>query len=321
MRALRFDGKLKLEFDAPVPKPETEEALIKILMAGVCQTDIEISKGYMGFRGILGHEFVGQVEKVSGKQQDLVGKRVVGEINCGCGECSLCKSGLERHCQQRDVLGILNRDGCFAEYMTLPVRNLHLVPDYIEDESAVFCEPLAAAYEILEQIDIKPAQRVLVLGDGKLGLLIALVIQQTKADLTLAGKRPNKLRLATDYGIHAIPVQDLDQRLYDVTVEATGAEGGFELALSKTCPCGTLILKSTLAGKENLDLAPVVIDEISILGSRCGPFAPALMALEAQIDVKPLISAVYPLDMALNALDQAIQPETLKVLLDMRRLP
>lgn len=318
MKALVFSDGIEWREDFPQPAPQRNEALVRVLMAGICNTDIEIIKGYMGFSGILGHEFVGRVDEVNGSAPDLMGKRVVAEINCGCGDCDFCRQDLSRHCQARSVVGIQGRDGCFTEYVTVPLQNLHGVPEGVEDESAVFCEPLAAALEIQEQISIRPEDRILVLGDGKLGLLIALSLRHISPYLTLAGRFRSKLNIAAEKGIHTRLHPDLGSGLYDIVVEATGTFTGFETAMQKVRPRGTIVLKSTVAARNALNLAPLVINEITVVGSRCGPFPAALQALRDDIDVRPLISAVYPFDKALDALARAQEPEALKILLDMR---
>ena len=316
MKALKFDQKLEFVKDEAVPQPKENEVLVRVLMAGICNTDIEISKGYMDFKGILGHEFVGCVESPCSGKPELEGRRVVGEINSGCGKCALCRGGLSRHCLERDVLGISGRQGCFAEYLILPYGNLFPVPDSLADEDAVFCEPVAAAYEITEQINISRGERVLVLGDGKLGQLIGRALQSTQAEIVLAGKHTSKLKLAAQQGLNTVLADQLGQRDFDVVVEATGSEDGFQTALRFVKPRGKVILKSTLASPEGLDLTPVVIDEITLIGSRCGPFGPALEALAAGLEVRSLISAVFPFDQALQAFKTAKQSESLKVLMD-----
>lgn len=318
MRAIEFDKKLKITENYPVPEPQDGEALIKIITAGICNTDIEIIKGYMGFSGILGHEFVGVVEKINGSNQELLSQRVVGEINCGCGYCEYCLKGLENHCPNRTVLGILNKNGCFADYITLPVKNLHKVPDDVTNQEAVFTEPLAAAFEILEQIQINPDDKVLILGDGKLGLLISFVLNLTQAEVILVGKHQEKLDIAKNQGIKSRFMDDLFvEKNYAVVVEATGNISGFELAQNLVKPKGIIVLKSTLASEKPLNLAPIVIDEIKIIGSRCGPFKPALDALEKKlIDVKPLISKFFEFDKALDAFELSKIKGILKVLIN-----
>jgi threonine dehydrogenase-like Zn-dependent dehydrogenase len=316
MKAIVFDGKLKYVKNYPTPVPGEGEALIRVKLAGICNTDLEIVKGYLGFRGTLGHEFVGTVAEVKGKDQRLVGKRVVGEINCGCGVCEYCRKGIRSHCPSRKTLGILEKDGCFAEYVTLPVDSLLEVPDNVADEEAVFAEPLAAAFEITDQIQIKPTDRVLVLGDGKLGILAALVLGLTQADVTLAGKHEKKLEIARARKINTVGVKDLEiVKQYDVVVEATGSPAGFDLALQLVRPRGAIVLKTTAAQGKEINLAPIVIDEIQVIGSRCGPFAPALRALSKKaLDVKPLISSIYKPEDAMRAFKKAASKDSLKVI-------
>lgn len=320
MKAIFFDKKLNFVRNYPAPAPGKNEALVRIRMTGICNTDLEIIKGYMGFRGIIGHEFVGVVEKINGKTQRLIGKRVVGEINCGCGTCDWCAKGLKNHCPERTTLGIVKKDGAFAEYITLPNNNLLEVPENISDEEAVFAEPLAAAFEIMEQIHIKPADRILVMGDGKLGILCSLVLNLAHADVTLTGKHEKKLKIAEGQHVSTVKFKDLKiRKVYDVVVEATGAAKGFGMALQLVKPRGTVVLKSTVAEVRKMNLAPVVIDEISVIGSRCGPFKKAVRALSGRlIDVKPLITGIYPFDRAEEALRKAAERDSLKVIMDFR---
>lgn len=317
MKALVFDERLSLQ-DAPVPNPLPDEALVKVRMAGICKTDVEIVKGYMDFHGVPGHEFVGTVERSSDPQQ--VGLRVVGEINSGCRECSFCRKGLERHCPHRTVLGILGRDGAMAEYLTLPASNLLPVPPSLPDEKAVFTEPLAAALEILEQVKIQPADRVAVIGDGKLGLLICMVLRLTGCDLVLVGKHPEKMKLFTDMKGSTIFLDEFCARddHYDVVVEASGHQSGWELAVSRVKPRGVIVLKSTYHGSLNFNPAPLVIDEITVVGSRCGQFAPALRLMESGlVDPTPLISGIFPMDQAGEAFRVSQEPGNFKILLKM----
>lgn len=318
MKALEFNKELKITQNMPIPELKNGEALIKILTAGICNTDIEITKGYMGFSGILGHEFVGIVEKINDKNQDLLNQRVVGEINCGCGTCKYCLNGLENHCPSRTVLGIFNRNGCFAEYITLPVKNLLKVPENVSNKEAVFVEPIAAAFEILEQIEIKPTDKILILGDGKLGLLTSLVLNLTQTEVALVGKHQEKLDIAKNQNVQTKLLSDLSvEKNYDIVVDATGSINGFELALKLVKPRGTIVLKSTVASEKPLNLAPVVIDEIKIVGSRCGPFKPALNALEKKlIDVKPLISKEFNFNDALEAFELSKTRGILKILIN-----
>ncbi|MFQ6093152.1 MAG: alcohol dehydrogenase catalytic domain-containing protein, partial [bacterium] len=300
--------------DHPTPKRERGEALIRVLFAGICNTDVELMKGYMGFEGILGHEFVGVVEECD--DQEWVGERVVGEINCGCGKCELCQNGFAKHCPERTVLGILDRNGAFADYLTLPVENLHGVPDSITDEEAVFVEPLAAAFRIVEQAAIASSDRVIVLGDGKLGLLVGQVLQLTGCGLTVIGRHQSKLEILQHRGIETSLDGQYGGKRADIVVDCTGSPEGFESVRGLVRPQGTLILKSTFSERLNLDLTPVVIDEITVVGSRCGPFGPAIDALaEKAVDVRPLITRTVPLEKAREAFDLASEGETLKVLL------
>ena len=314
MKAIIFDGKLRAVKNQPTPTPKRGEALIRVLMAGICNTDLEIIKGYQGFKGMLGHEFAGIVEK----PKRLSGQRVVGEINLSCGTCQYCLGGLKTHCPDRTVLGIQGKDGAMAEYLTLPIENLHEIPDNVTDEEAVFTEPLAAAFEILEQVHIKSTDKVLVMGDGKLGLLASMVLNLTQCDLTLAGKHKSKLDIAKSQGINTLLLNNLAiEKTYDVVVEATGKATGFETALALVRPRGTIVLKSTVAGKSRINLFPLVVDEINVVGSRCGPFAPALKALSKKfIDVRPLISGVFGFNQHLDAFKKA--RGTLKIIIDFR---
>ncbi len=304
----------------PKPEPQQGEALIKILIAGICNTDLEIARGYMGFRGVLGHEFVGIVEKVIGPDHDLTGKRVVGDINCGCGSCSYCLQGLNRHCPNRVTLGIDRKDGCLAEYVVMPLSNLYEVPATVSDEDAVFCEPLAAAFEILEQVHIRPTDRVALLGDGKLGLLTALTLRQACPSLSLVGRHPEKLAIAASQRVSTVLAEELSQtKSFDLVVEATGRAEGFDLACKLLKPRGTMVLKSTLASGGKLNLSALVIDEITVIGSRCGPFEPALQALALkQLDPKPLITRVFSADDMVSAFEAAGVRGNLKILVDFR---
>jgi threonine dehydrogenase-like Zn-dependent dehydrogenase len=317
MKAIIWDKKLRYVDDHPVPAPADGEALVRIWMAGICNTDLEITKGYMGFAGVLGHEFVGIVEKVEGPFRHLAGKRVVGDINCVCGKCAYCLGNMKTHCPNRTTLGITGRDGAFAEYMTIPVENLLKVPHNVPDGEAVFTEPLAAAFEITDQVHIKPTDRVLVMGDGKLGLLSAFVLTLTQARVTLTGKHEDKLKIARDRQIEAVTLESVsNDRAYDVVIEATGTAEGIAQALALVKPRGTIVLKSTVAVSKEINLTPVVVDEIKVIGSRCGPFEPALRALsKGLIDVKPLITATYPIEKAMEAFERAKDKNSLKVLI------
>jgi len=319
MKALRYEnGRLGLA-EVDKPRAEAGEAVVRVTLAGVCNTDLEIVRGYAGFAGTLGHEFVGVVESAADGR--IVGRRVVGEINAGCGHCELCAGGDARHCPCRTVLGIVGRDGAFAEFLRLPIVNLLTVPDEIEDARAVFAEPLGAACGIMERVCITRDTRVAVIGDGKLGLLCAQVIKaQTAASVTLIGKHENKLNIAHARGIETVLVEELHQdssrRKFDVVVEASGANGGFALAVELTRPRGTLVLKSTFHGRTEIDASRIVVDEISIVGSRCGRFAPALELLARNaVDVSSLITDEFPLADGVRAMARAQESGVLKVLL------
>ena len=319
MKAVVFDEGLKLVNDYKKPIPQKGEALVRVTLAGICNTDYEITKGYMGYKGILGHEAVGVVEEINDEDKSLLGKRVVPEISYGCKKpnCPYCAEKLYRHCPERHTLGIWRKDGVFGEYFTMPLEVLFEVPENVPDEQAVFVEPLAAACEITEQLHIKPFQKVIVLGDGKLGLITALTLNAQNYDVTLVGKHQNKLDIAKAQGVKTALLQDFPiEKKYDVVVEATGSVSGFETSLALTKPRGVLVLKSTVATGKEINLAPIVIDEITVLGSRCGQFGPALRLLESgKIDFSPLISAKYNVDDALEAFEKNKEKETLKVLL------
>lgn len=317
MKAVVFDKELKLVNDYVKPSPKKGEALIKVSMAGICNTDFEITKGYMGYKGVLGHEFVGVVEEVNDDDKSLLGKRVVGEINCGCGNCEWCHQGLQRHCFNRQTLGIWQKDGCFSEYLAMPLDTLLEVPENVPDEQAVFVEPLAAGLEILEQLHIQPIQKVVILGDGKLGLTTSLALNASNIDVLLVGKHQNKLDIAKKQGVKVKLYDDLKiKKEWDFVVEATGSISGFEAALNLTKPRGTLVLKSTVAASKEFNLAPIVIDEIRVQGSRCGQFAPALRLLASgKLDFNPLITAVYSVDDAIEAFERNKEQNSLKVLL------
>jgi len=297
------------------PRPEKPgEALIKIRLAGICGTDLEMVKGYYPFTGVPGHEFVGEV--AANAPAEWLGRRVVGEINAVCGVCEACRSGRPTHCEKRSVLGILNRDGIFAEYATLPLGNLHLVPDSVSDEMAVFTEPLAAALEIQQQVQIRPTDRILLIGAGRLGQLIAQTLALTGCDLRVVARHPLQQNLLIGRGIRLIDESDIQPRRWDVVVEATGSPSGFDLARRALRPRGTLVLKSTYRGELTLNLSPFVVDEITVVGSRCGPFAPALRLMEMrEVDPTPLIAAHLSLKDALQAFEQAAKAGMLKVLI------
>lgn len=321
MKAVVFDETLRLEKDYKKPTPQKGEALIKVTLAGICNTDYEITKGYMGYKGVLGHEFTGIVEEINSEDKTLLGKRVVGEINLGCEECEWCKKALQRHCPSRSTLGIWQKEGCFSEYLTMPLLNLIEIPDNVADEEAVFIEPLAAALEILEQLHIRPFEKVLVLGDGKLGLTTAIALNSSGVDVTLVGKHENKLKIAKDQKVKTKLLSETKiNKEYNVVIEATGSLSGFETSLASVKPRGTLVLKSTIAASKELNLAPIVIDEITIVGSRCGQFKPALRYLEQKkIDFTPFISGIYQIDDAIEAFEKNKDKNTIKILLKMSK--
>ncbi|MCP4230532.1 MAG: alcohol dehydrogenase catalytic domain-containing protein [bacterium] len=306
MKALYFDGdKLIIRDDYPRPEPDPRECLIETSLAGICDTDVQLTRGYMGFSGVPGHEFVGVVREGA---DELIGKRVVGEINCPCGECAFCRRGLGNHCPDRTVLGIVNRSGCFAEYVALPAENLHVVPDTVSDEAAVFAEPLAAAANVPELVHIGEADRVLVLGDGKLGLLIAAVLVAGGYDASVAGRHPERSDILAEIGhsVSVLPVADIDGG-YDVVVEVTGTLEGLALALQSVVPLGTVVLKTTVAGNYDIDLSSIVINEIKVVGNRCGPFDAALRLLENHIvDPRPLIEGTIDLAGTKDLLEQEV---------------
>lgn len=315
MQALIFDGSLRVRSDVDVPRPGNDEALIQVRTAGICNTDLEITRGYKGFNGILGHEFVGQV--VACREDDWIGKRVCGEINIACGRCAQCDLGLNTHCVRRAVVGMLGRDGAFAEYVTLPVCNLHAVPDTLPDDAAVFVEPVAAAYKILQQSTIEAGTRVVVLGDGKLGLLCAQVVQQAGADVLLLGKYDEKMRTARMLGISTLYSSHAGEVRADVVIEVTGSAQGLQRAIELVEPRGTIVLKSTISSQVEADLSTIVVKEITVVGSRCGPFREAIRGLDdGSVQVLPLIAERYPLADAVHAMARAAQPGPLKVLID-----
>jgi threonine dehydrogenase-like Zn-dependent dehydrogenase len=317
MRALRFDGeRARLE---EVPAPERDgEALVRVTAVGVCNTDLEIVRGYAGFRGTLGHEFVGVVERCD--DPALSGARVVGEINCGCGACALCLAGDPRHCATRTVLGIVGRDGAMADYVSLPARNLVRVPDAVPDERAVFVEPLAAACEVLDQVAVGAGARVALVGDGKLGLLVGQVLAATGADVTAFGRHPAKLALLAARGVATRLAGDSDATAgagggYDVVVEASGSAAGFAFAQRLVRPRGTIVLKSTIHGDVPFDATSLIVNEVTLVGSRCGRFEPALALLASgEVDVAPIISRRMRLADGPDVLAAAAEPGVLKVL-------
>lgn len=317
MRALAFDGSaVQLEADRAEPRPGQGEVLVRVRRAGVCETDLQILNGYHGFRGVLGHEFVGTA---LGGAFD--GRRVVGEINCSCWACEMCvTAGHPGHCRHRTVIGIVGRDGAFADLVAVPERNLHVVPDAIDDDTAVFTEPVAAAFQIPTQLDIRHDHRIIVLGDGRLGNLCAQVLASVSDHVLVVGKHPSKLAILRGMGIDTRLLATTPpgpDRSADIVVDCTGSPTGLPTALTLVRPRGTIVLKTTIAGEHSLSLAPVVVDEIAIVGSRCGPFDRALDALaHGLVDVRPLVSDRFGLEDGVRALERAGQPGVLKVLID-----
>jgi threonine dehydrogenase-like Zn-dependent dehydrogenase len=316
MRGLVLHQHLRLDTDLPIPQIKGQEALIRVIQAGICSTDLQLIKGYMGFQGVLGHEFVGVVDEAP--DPFLVGKRVVGEINAACRTCETCVDGRPTHCPHRTTLGIQGRDGAFADYLTLPVANLFVVPDVITDNQAVFIEPLAAACEIPQLVSIRPTDRVVVIGDGKLGLLCAQTLSLSGCAVTLLGRHSSAYTWLNNRGI-TVTSNSVDiPRGVDIIVEATGNPEGLSTALELIRPRGTIVLKSTYHGNIALNMADLVIQEISLIGSRCGPFAPAIRLLESgHIQVEPLIQAHYSLTKGMMAMEKAAQRGVLKVMLHM----
>ena len=314
MKAIYFNGK-KTIFEKNHPEPNQGETMIRVNLAGICGTDLEIIQGYMRYDGILGHEFVGTVEKSSNPK--LVGKRVVGEINAGCCRCDYCERGMERHCPNRTVLGILKRDGAFAEFLSLPEKNLHVIPDSISDEQAVFVEPLAAAFEIREQVSLQPQWGIAVIGDGRLAQLIIQVLKLKCSNITCFGRHKNKLQRLVNGGTKIkMGIDSSDEQIFDLVVDATGSNSGFTDAMKLVKPRGTVVLKSTVASKESTDLTPAIINEITLVGSRCGLFKPAIDALATGIvSVDFMIDSTFQLEDFSEAIEHARKPDTLKVFL------
>lgn len=319
MLALVYDEKARIREDYPRPAPSRDEALIEVRSAGICRTDLEIIRGYMGFKGVMGHEFAGVVTEGPVRWQ---GKRVTAGINCICGRCDMCTSGLSNHCRNRTVLGIDGRDGVFAQYVAVPIDNLHEVPESIDDVDAVFIEPLAAAFQVVRQIKIKRSDDVVVLGDGRLGHLIARVLRNRTDRLVMVGKHPGKLEAAEKKGIQTVRVEGFDPAgKADVVIDATGKPEGFQLAMRTARPRGTIVLKSTFATSASehlvMDFSPLVINEFTVVGSRCGPFKDAIDALaKRQVQVDDLVTKRFKLHDGLAALDAAADPRNLKVVLD-----
>lgn len=324
MKTVRFEnGRVNLA-EFPAPGKKHGEALVKVHMAGICGTDLEVLDGYADFSGIPGHEFSGIVESAPG-HPEISGKRVTADINCGCGQCRWCMSGNPRHCDARQVIGIRGRDGAFAEYLSVPVNNLHFIPDSVDNIRAVFAEPLAAALEIAQQVHIKNTERIAVIGDGKMGLLAALALKHYTGKLLLAGRHPEKLAIARDQGIETFltgnrnPAESVvhSQGLFDMVVEATGSPEGINTALDLVRPEGTVIVKTTSSKASQIDFSSVVVNEIHILGSRCGDIDLSLRYLEnSWVDVTPLVEKIYPLDDFKKAFKHAAQKGSLKVLFD-----
>jgi threonine dehydrogenase-like Zn-dependent dehydrogenase len=313
MRALVFDRKLEFRGDYPDPVAAPGESIVRVSLAGLCGTDLEIARGYMQHRGVPGHEFAGRV--VESPNAALRGKRVVGEINAGCGRCAICSAGLARHCPNRTVLGILGRDGAFAELLSLPDVNLIPIPDSIPDDVAVFVEPIAAAYEIFEQLHLARIETVVVIGDGRLGALVAMVLKGEKYLPIVAGHHREKLARLAALGLDTADESSLKNK-FDVAIDCSGSESGFRRAVELARPRGKIILKSTAAAAAEINLAPIVVNEISVIGSRCGRFQPALDALAAgKIDPRPLIDGTFALDDGLAAFEAAKNPLNFKILL------
>jgi alcohol dehydrogenase len=313
MRALLIDRQLSLRKDYPEPTPAPGESIVRVRLAGICGTDLELARGYMKYRGVLGHEFVGEV--VEARSAALGGRRVVGEINAACGQCASCIAGLGRHCPNRTVLGILGRDGAFADYLRLPDENLVPVPDSVPDEAAVFVEPIAAVYEIFEQAPLRRDEPIAILGDGRLGALAALVLRAEGYAVAVGGRHRAKLDRLAELGLE-VKLEDELKPGFDVVLDCTGHSAGLNRALELVRPRGKLILKSTAAAGSTLNLARAVVNEVTIIGSRCGRFAPALDALAAgKLDPRSLASALYPLEDGLAAFSAAGSGPNFKVLL------
>jgi threonine dehydrogenase-like Zn-dependent dehydrogenase len=316
MRGVWLEGRqLAVRDDLPEPTPAAGEALVHVTLAGVCGTDLELVRGYYPYTGIPGHEFVGVVESCE-SDPTLVGRRVVGEINAACGRCPTCRAGRPTHCPDRSVLGILGRDGAFADHLRLPAANLHPVPDGVDDDAAVFVEPLAAAARIVEQVTIGPTDRVLVVGAGRLGLLVAMVLARTGCQLEVVARHRISRQILAASRIATVEDAGVTASAFDVAVEASGAPGGFDLARSAVRPRGTLVLKSTYAERLTLDISRIVVDELTLVASRCGSFAEALRLLAAgEVDPRPLIRGRLPLERAPEAFEEAARPGALKWLL------
>lgn len=315
MQALVLQNRqLSYQTDYTEPVPQAGEVLVRVRLAGICTTDLELVKGYANFSGVLGHEFVGEV--VSEAHPDWNGRSVVGSINIGCGECDMCERGVVAHCDNRGALGIHRRDGAFADYVALPLANLHLVPEGVVDETAVFTEPLAAACRIREQVKLTPTDKTAVIGPGRLGLLVGQVLALDGGCVTMLGRRQTSLALPEQLGLATGIAAEQPASTFDLIVEATGSPAGFAEALRLVRPQGTIILKSTFHGLPQIDLTKIAVDEIRVVGSRCGPFDVALKLLEeTAVSVQPLIATTYPLHDGLAAFDHAAQPGVRKILL------
>lgn len=315
MKGLFLNQQFSYESQLEEPKPKPDECLLAIRYAGICNTDIELSKGYKGgFIGIAGHEFVAEV--IDGDPA-WIGKRVVGDINVSDHSCPTCLAGMPTHCENRKTVGIIDHNGAFAERMSLVTRNLHEVPEGVTDVEACFTEPLAAALEILEQVHIKPTDRVLLIGAGKLGLLIAQVLKLTGCDLKVVIRRSKQAHLLSKWGIAYGELSDFDKQKFDLVVDCTGNQAGLETAMERVRPRGTIVLKSTYATNANIAFSKIVVDEIKMIGSRCGPFEPALRLLkEKRVDVQSLVDGIYPIEDGLKAFQKATEPGALKILLE-----
>jgi threonine dehydrogenase-like Zn-dependent dehydrogenase len=314
MRALVLNGQVSFTAEYPKPTPSGDNVLVRVLTAGVCETDLQLVRGYLGYSGVLGHEFVGVAET-----GPYAGQRVAGEINCSCGACRSCARGLLTHCANRTVIGIVRHDGAFADYLVVPQRNLHVIPDSVSNDVAVFVEPVAAAYQILVQVPVQRDDRVIIVGDGRLGNLCAQVLAHVSPELLVIGKHPGKLQLLRDRGINTALLAEVQpDHSADIVVDCTGSDSGLPTALGLVRPRGTIVLKTTVAGTQTLAWAPFVIDELTLIGSRCGPFDRAIAALaQGEVDVRSLIQERLPLERGVEALDLARQ--RLKVLLEVAR--
>lgn len=319
MQALWLENNtIMIRDDLPIPSPLPDEALVRVNLAGICATDLELTKGYYPFTGIIGHEFIGIVEE-SPTDSCWVNQRVVGEINISCGLCPPCHRNESNHCLNRKVLGIQGKNGAIAEYLTLPLKNLHRVPDEISNDIGVFTEPLAAALEILDQVQLHPDDKVLIVGAGRLGQLIAQVFYLSPCDLWVVTRDPNKRQILERRGIRTMSLNEVPQASMDLVIDATGTPKGFELSRSAVRPRGTIVLKSTYAGLLELNLSSIVVDEITLIGSRCGPFKPALALFKDQkVDPTPLISSRFPLEDGVQAFAKANTPGVIKVLIDIK---